>query len=302
MKKYLITGAGGFLGSLFTKKISAYGNQVTGLGKKKQVIAVDISLPFSFDKKYHFDIVIHAAGKAHVVPNSPEEEREFYQVNLEGTKNLCAAIEQLPNKPKAFIFISSVSVYGKDSGEMIQENSPLSGMSPYAKSKILAEEWLQQWAVQHDIRLSILRLPLIVGANPPGNLGAMIQGIKTGRYLSIGKAESKKSMVWAEDVADLIPHLSKTEGIFNLTDGYHPSFGELENAICTAIGKKNPFKLPIYLARILGKVGDLLGDRFPVNSQKIDKITSTLTFDDQKARKQLNWKPTPVLEKVIEIV
>jgi NAD dependent epimerase/dehydratase family enzyme len=40
-------------------------------------------------------------------------------LNSEGTKNLCAAIDQLPQKPKTFIFISKVAVYGVDSGEQI---------------------------------------------------------------------------------------------------------------------------------------------------------------------------------------
>lgn len=298
----LLTGATGFLGGILSKQLVTNGNHVTGQGRKHQEITADISSPFTFDKKHHFDIVLHAAGKAHVVPRSPEEEREFYQVNLEGTKNLCAAIDQLPTKPEAFIFISTVAIYGKDSGEMIHEDTPLNGTTPYAKSKILAEEWLKDWAAENNVTLSILRLPLVAGPHPPGNLGAMVRGIQTGRYASIGSASARKSMVWAEDIAGIVPRLAEVGGTYNLTDGYHPSFGELEQAIAAVLGKKHPLKVPMIAAKGLGLVGDILGSRFPVNSDKIQKITSTLTFDDRKAREVLGWNPSKVLDKVGEMV
>lgn len=298
----LLTGTSGFLGSILSKSLRSNGYNVTGQGRKQQEIIADIASPFAFGQDAHFDLVIHSAGKAHVVPRTPEEEREFYQVNLEGTKNLCAAIDQLPNKPEAFIFISTVAVYGRDSGEMIHEDTPLNGTTPYAKSKILAEEWLKEWAGRNKVVLSILRLPLVAGPHPPGNLGAMIKGIKTGRYLSIGTASARKSMVWAEDIADIIPRLAEVGGTYNLTDGYHPSFRQLESAIAAKLDKKAPLKVPMIVARGLGRVGDILGSRSPVNSDKIQKITSTLTFDDRRARKSLGWNPSKVLDKVGEMV
>src|SRR5690606_25553760 len=298
----LLTGAGGFLGGILSKALLAKGHQVIGQGRRQSEITADITSPFTFGQEYHFDIIIHAAGKAHVVPRTSEEEREFYQVNLEGTKNLCAAIDQLPAKPEAFIFISTVAVYGKDSGEMIHEDTPLNGTTPYAKSKILAEEWLKDWAAENDVTLSILRLPLVAGPHPPGNLGAMIKGIQTGRYASIGSASARKSMAWAEDIAGIVPRLAEVGGTLNLTNGYDPSFGELEQAIAAVLGKKQPLKVPIIAAKGLGLVGDILGSRFPVNSDKIQKITSTLTFDDRKAREVLGWNPSKVLDKVGEMV
>jgi hypothetical protein len=54
--------------------------------------------------------------------------------------------------------------------------------------------------------------------------------------------------------------------------------------------------MPSLLANVLAKLGNILGDTFPINSNKLFKITSTLTFDDSKARKAFGWKPTPVLE------
>lgn len=298
--KYLLTGASGFLGSLINDFLTRRNIEIIGLNLFGHPRTVDITQPFSLDQDLEIDVVVHAAGKAHSYPRTKAEEDIFYHVNFEGTKNLCDALDKLRVKPKAFIFISSVAVYGVYTGEMVSENHPLDGSTPYAKSKILAENWLTDWAAKNNIKLGIMRLPLIAGPNPPGNLGAMINGIRSGRYLSIGKANSRKSIVWQDDIAAVIPVLAEIGGIYNLTDGNHPSFKELEAVISKALNKPHPRRVPKYFARMLGGLGDLFGHRFPINTDKIRKITSTLTFDDSKARKILNWKPSAVLAKLSE--
>src|SRR5690606_19563932 len=132
---------------------------------------------------------------------------------------------------------------------------------PYAKSKIATENWLIEWCSKHNIRLAILRLPLIAGVNPPGNLKAMIDGIRTGRYFRIGDGSARKSVVLASDVAAIIPKAAEVGGIYNLTDGYHPSFAELELLIANQLGKPVPKTIPMFLAKVLGWTGDIVGGR-----------------------------------------
>jgi len=107
-------------------------------------------------------------------------------------------------------------------------------------------------------------------------------------------------MVLATDVGRFIALIGTTGGIYNLTDGIHPNFKELSTAISVNKNKKKPFNLPLSLAKILGYIGDLLGSRSPINSSKVNKITSTLTFDDSKATAMANWKPQSVLEYLKE--
>jgi hypothetical protein len=132
---------------------------------------------------------------------------------------------------------------------------------------------------------------LLVGKNPPGNLGAMLNAIKKGYYFNIGGGKVKKSMVLADDVARFIPIIAPVGGTYNLTDGEHPTFSSLS----MAIAKKKIPNLPLILAKIAGTIGDLLGSKAPLNSIKIKKITSDLTFDDSKARKK-GWNPHSVVE------
>lgn len=295
--RVLITGGNGFLGTHLKKFYTKENFKIFSLGRTgKSDIQCDIST--KVPKLPEVDFVIHAAGKAHTVPKTQEEENDFFSVNLQGTVNLCKGLESIHCLPKEFIFISTVAVYGLDEGVDIDENYPLLGTSPYAKSKIEAELFLIQWAEEHNITVTILRLPLIAGPNPPGNLGSMIEGIKTGRYASIGKANSRKSMIWVEDIPQFILKIKDQGGVFNLTDNYHPTFRELESSISKNLGKSKLLKVPFVLAKLIACLGDLLGNRFPINSEKLKKITCTLTFSTQKAMLSTDWKPTQVLEKL----
>jgi nucleoside-diphosphate-sugar epimerase len=135
-----------------------------------------------------------------------------------------------------------------------------------------------------------------VGSKPLGNLGSMIKGIQKGYYFNIAGGQGKKSMVLAEDVVKNILKISEIGGIYNLTDGYHPSFSELSSYIAIQLCKGKPMNIPIWLAKIIAKFGDLLGSKAPINTNKLKKITSDLTFDDTKAREAFGWNPTRVLE------
>ena len=75
----------------------------------------------------------------------------------------------------------------------------------------MAEEYLQEWCHNHNVILGILRPSLIAGPNPPGNLGAMIKGIESGKYFSIGGGKVRKSVLMVEDIARLVPLLTKKE-------------------------------------------------------------------------------------------
>ncbi|QBN19803.1 NAD-dependent epimerase/dehydratase family protein [Flavobacterium nackdongense] len=292
MDKILLTGANGFLGRTIAKTLQD-NFKIFSLSRKRgdYKISLDKEIPL-FNQK--FDLVIHSAGKAHVVPKTAHEKKQFNDVNVVGTANLLKGLEQ-SGIPKQFVFISSVSVYGKEEGTLIAENSILGATDAYGLSKIAAEKLIADWCQKKQVVCTILRLPLLVGAHPPGNLGSMIKAIGKGYYFNIGGGLAKKSMVVAEDVARFIPKVASIGGIYNLTDGQHPSFKELSYAIAIKLGKTEPKNLSLFVAKPMGYVGDLLGNKAPINSKKIKKVTADLTFDDTKARNVFGWDPQNVL-------
>lgn len=294
MEKLLFTGASGFLGyntlPLLTKQYETVHTMgLTDADDIKVNLAKEVP-PINT----HYDVVLHACGKAHVVPRTEAEKQAFFDVNYQGTVNICAALEKV-GVPKSLVFISTVAVYGCESGELITEEHPLNGEIPYAKSKIMAEEYLTQWCEKNGVVLGILRPSLLAGKNAPGNLGAMVNGIRKGFYLNIAGGKVKKSILMAEDIAHLLPLVAEKGGIYNVCDTYQPSFGQIAESVARQLGKRKPISIPYWMAWCMAKVGDLLGSKAPINSLKLKKITESLTFSNEKARKELGWEPMDVL-------
>ena len=295
MNKLLFTGASGFLGynilPILHKEYETV--HTMGLGQEDD-IKINLAKEVPPINTY-YDIVLHACGKAHVVPRTPEEEKAFYDVNLEGTRNICKALENA-GLPKSFVFISTVAVYGCESGEMITEEHPLNGDTPYARSKRLAEEFLTKWCADNNVVLTILRPSLLAGKKAPGNLGAMVNGIKKGFYLNIAGGKVCKSVLMAEDIARLLPLVAEKGGTYNVCDTRQPSFGELSISVARQLGKRKPISIPYWMAWCMAMVGNILGSKAPINSYKLEKMTQSLTFSNKKARKELGWEPLDVLE------
>lgn len=281
----LVTGSTGFFGKIIVQVID---DKLYTLNRNQGDFKCDLSV-FSIEFNVDFDLVIHNAGKAHSLPKTEEEKLSFFKVNVLGTKNLLKGLEI--RRPKYFVFISSVAVYGKESGFNITENDKLNAIDPYGISKIQAEKIVLDWCQKNNVVCTILRLPLLVGKNPPGNLRAMIKAIQKRYYFNVGGGKAKKSMVLAEDIARFITVIAPIGGIYNLTDGVHPTLKELS----TVLAKKKLLNLPLHLAKIFAKIGDLLGDVSPLNSKKLKKLTFDLTFDDSKAREN-GWNSQSVLE------
>jgi nucleoside-diphosphate-sugar epimerase len=292
MKQILVTGAKGFLGREITDFLRSEGHEVKTLGRSEcdYNFRLEKGLPL-FDQK--FDLVVHAAGKAHIVPKTKEEADDFFAVNVTGTENLLKSLESA--NVKEFVFISSVSAYGLRQGILINEDNPLLASDPYGKSKILAETIIHEWCMKRNVIYTALRLPLLVGKNPPGNLGSMIKSIKKGLFFTIGGGTASKSMVLTRDIARVIPLISNIGGVYNVTDGYNPTFRELSDAFENNYNKK-VYNLPLLPFKILASIGDKFAF-IPFNSQVLNKIILNFTFDDSKLKKAVvNWKPIPVLD------
>lgn len=293
MNKLLFTGASGFLGHNICSVLKKnYDISTIGLTDEDDIkINIAKEIP---PIKTHYDIVLHAAGKAHSVPKTEAEKQLFYDVNYQGTVNLCKALEKA-GTPKSFIFISTVAVYGCERGEGITEEHPLNGDSPYAKSKIMAENFLKNWCSANEVSLGIIRPSLLAGVEAPGNLGAMVKGIKKGSFVNISGGKVRKSVLMAEDIARLLPILADKGGIYNVCDSYNPTFGELSASIASQLGKSKPISIPYIIAWLMAKIGDLIGSKAPINSYKLEKMTQSLTFSNEKARRELGWEPLDVL-------
>ena len=293
MEHFILTGSTGFLGKTIKQILINNDVKVTTIGRGSNDIYFD--LVADIENQFYFDnsSLIHCAGLAHGNFN----DSDFYRVNVLGTMKLLNSID-INHLPKSIIFISSVAVYGCDEGVDIDEFHHPEPKDAYGSSKLKSEKVIINWAKLNRIPFLILRLPLIIGSYPKGNFNKIIIAIKRRVYLRIKKNQSRKSVVLSIDVANLILDWNLTNGIFNLTDGEGLTIEEIENAIMKRFGIKK--LLTISESRIkffTGLIDDLIR---PFSSFRIssfsNKLTQTLTFSSLKARKELNWKSSDILD------
>lgn len=298
----LLTGASGFVGGyLYNELVRCH--TVTTLGRTplgSGHIVCDLSkvVPNLTDRP--LDWVVNAAGKAHSIPHNKAEWADYEATNVQGTTHLLTALEQLAVRPAALVHISTVLVYGRSHGELLDERTSLDANDPYGLSKIRAEAAVREWGHRTGVRTTILRLALVAGNPPNGNLAKMKNAIRRGYYVRMGRGDARRSMVRADDVAAILAQAAEVGGIFNLTDGRNPTVRAVEDALARQVGRHKLPVVPLALARGMALVGDginaVAGRRFPLDSSALEKLTGSLTFSDEAARKILNWNPRPVLD------
>ena len=191
MKNILITGANSYVGTSFEKWISQWPD-------KYHVDTIDMIDGSWREKSFAgYDAVFHVAGIAHVSAD-PSKEELYYRVNRD------MAIETA-KKAKAdgvhqFILMSSMSVYGMETGVITKDTVP-NPKTHYGKSKLEAEEGINRLS-DESFHLAILRPPMIYGKGCKGNYQklAKLAGI-TPVFPDI---ENKRSMIYIDNLSEFV--------------------------------------------------------------------------------------------------
>ncbi|NOZ83781.1 MAG: NAD(P)-dependent oxidoreductase [Epsilonproteobacteria bacterium] len=210
----LLTGAGGFLGTAAAELLLKIGYNVKCLVRRKnslkkqfnceQIVADirDLSSLSGITKQV--DIVVHAAGLTKARKSS-----DFYEVNLEGTKNL---INSLDKNVRQFIYISSLSAAGPRKNP--KENS--SPISYYGKSKLMAENEVKKL----KIPATIIRPPALYG--PYDRDFFLFFKLAKSGYVIVPKSDNFLSLMHVSDAARSILFAinnKDNEAIYEIDDG-----------------------------------------------------------------------------------
>lgn len=274
----LITGAHGMLGRFLCNQFSEKYNVTTlGLNQHNDIVC-DLSSETPQLPDIDFSVVVHAAGITH--------DKNAYNINTAITKNLCQSLSNKGINPD-IVFISSAAIYGLNRGENITEEFPSKPSDSYGKSKLACEEILATWCNQHNVTLSILRPPMILGTGMKGTLRRMVNGLNDGYYFNIKGNTAQRSIVHAKDVAKAAFLISSIGGIYNITDRIDPSVVELANALAHRINGKRVYSLPKWIVKFL------------LPKHLFEKLTNTLTFNCDKLCDTIDFKPENVVRYLL---
>ncbi len=309
-QKVAIIGGSGFIGSNLASDLWKGGHYVA-------IADVQPSRPYP-DFSRHADVrelnsLIPALEGCDVIINLAAQHRDdvkpvslYYDVNVTGAENICAAAEK--TGIKKIIFTSSAAVYGHHHYEA-DEDSPHDPIGPYGETKSQAEDVFKKWQAKDPGQrtLVIVRPTVVFGVGNRGNVHVLLNQIVKGQFMMIGDGENKKSMAYVENVAAFLCHcmnFGPGVHIFNYVDKPDLSTKELVDIICTKIGKQiNSVKLPKTVGLLAGAVFDiaarLTGKNFPISRVRVEKFCATTVFSAKKLQ-ETAFVPPKTLKEGLE--
>ncbi len=318
--KILVTGAGGYIGSVaaytFLKngyEVVAFDNFTTGYKAPLELLSkqfgeaqfrfvegdLHTDLPLLFENEKDIEAVVHYAASC-LVDESVKNPAKYFENNVGGTNALLKAM--VDANVKKIVFSSTCAIYGEAQYMPIDEKHPLNPSQPYGASKKMVEELIQWFAKLKGLEYVILRYFNVCGASDDGLIGdskkpstLLMQNVVRGAlgiepfHLTCPEVETPDKTPIRDyvNVADLNEaHLAALEYLFQ----NKPS--EIIN-LGTGTGNS--------VLEIVNKVKEITGATFPLSkttpregddAKKIANIT--------KAKQLLNWEPKRSVKDSVE--
>lgn len=270
-KQVLVTGASGFVGVRFMEyNAKKYALQSVSLRKTK-VDEID------FQKT---ETIVHLAGMAHQMQKI--DDQIYFDVNFHLTTDFAKAAKAAG--VKHFIFISTVKVYGDEpKSGYLDLSSPTLPTDPYGKSKLQAEEALQQLEGE-NFTVSIIRPPLVYGPKVKGNMIRFLELAQKNLPIPFKGIENQRSMVFLDNLVELINKVmdTKTSGVFIAGDKKPISTSELLGGMYEGLDiQPKWFKMPSIGVSILNIL----------KPELVKRLFGSFVIDNTETNKILDFNP-----------
>jgi UDP-glucose 4-epimerase len=305
-ERVLLTGASGFVGGEVRLKLIEVERLVRIVSRNKLLpYSKDVFFLGAIDSKTNWElalsdisIVIHCAARVHVMNESSTDPLQaFREVNVAGALNL--AKQAAAAGVKRFIFISSIKVNGEGTAINCKFTSSdqAAQEEPYGISKHEAEQGLIKLSKETGMELVIIRPTLVYGPGVKGNFLNLLKLSKLPIPLPFGLINNKRSMVYLDNLVDLIitciDHPKAVNRIFLASDGDDLSLARLLTLIRRAMSKP-PLLLPISMGlfKLLGRLSG--------KTAVVDRLIGDLQVDSSDTKTLLGWQPPYTVEQGIK--
>lgn len=309
-RELLVTGATGFLGRHLVGEMLACGEAVRALGRNLDIgmqlakegadfRPVDLrDRPAMITACRGVQGVVHAGA----LSSAWGKYKDFYDINVEGTKNVIDAC--LANDVERLVYISSPSVMSRHEEQLnLDESHPLpeKHVSMYSETKALAEREVQK-ANQQGLKTVILRPKAIYGPGDQSTFPRIIDVLSKGRLPVFGNGETFTNITHVSDVVQsILLALESDKAVGNtylITGGESVNLWDIIGRIAREMGYPPPSKQMSEKKAMI--IGGLLEDTWrllhlngepPLNRYKVSIMTYSQTYDIAAAERDLGYTP-----------
>lgn len=304
----LVTGATGALGPTLAAYLAQQGYRVRAIARRQPAVFPFRGVEFcegnildqEFMRKATEGVrfVFHLAAKLHCTDTASPVADEFWRQNTEGTQLVAEACRD--RSVQRLVFFSSINVYGEQGVALLNEETAPIPTTAYGKSKVAAEQILQEFRNASGEPLAvILRLASVYGPRMKENYPRLVRALSRGYFVPVGDGTNRRTLIHETDVARAAliaaTHPNAAGKTYNLTDGQAHQLREIIAAICDALGRRPPgFHLP---AKLLLKAAKLL--QSPIAclrptlkfSYFVEKFAEDFAVDGSRIMNELGFRP-----------
>jgi UDP-glucose 4-epimerase len=300
----LVTGASGFVGRHVAPTLAREGWSVrravrSSDGMDDEVVIESIGPETDWTAALEgVDAVVHLAARVH--HKHEEHAVQLYRnVNIAGTLHLarCAATAGV----RQFIFVSTVLVHGRsnEGRSPFSEDDILTPRGLYGMSKAAAEAGLRTLARDSEMKISVIRPPLVYGAGAKGNFALLTRAVNLGMPLPFGAIHNHRAFLAVQNLSSFIqrrlahPDPASNFEIFLVADKEQVSTPEFIERLAKAAGKSS---------RLFGMPPDLLGTLLSLMGRQDthDSLIGSLELNLSKAI-ATGWQPQVSLDEGLRL-
>jgi nucleoside-diphosphate-sugar epimerase len=310
MKKYLVIGASGFVGSRLVQHLLAGDCQIM-IGQharqpppfpteKTRVYPLDILTPF--DIPGDVNTVYYCAGEI-------RRSELMYRTNVEGVKNVVNGVRKINAR---LVYLSSAGVVGMNGGPIITEDTPCKPQNEYEQTKLEGERIVIQ-AAKSGLRAQVLRPTMIIGAGRDPSLDSflhLLKAIGSGRYVHINKGRGLLNIVHLNEVARAM-HILDDDALLNAGVYFINmpiSFKQISDVYLGYAAKKHmvirsaPYGVALWITSLLSLFEYLSDKKMPLSFSRLSALMNEKSFSQDHLLAATSYRPLHPAEWYIQEV
>jgi len=312
---YLVTGAGGYVGSFVTKLLLDRGFKVRAMIRSAnhraelEAIGAEVVIADVKDVASLKQAVIGVNGIFHIAGlfrQAGLPESEFDAVNAVGTRNLFeVAVEAGVSR---IIHCSTVGVIEPKQDVPSNEEDPYSPADMYQRSKMDGELIALEFYNSEKVSGVVIRPAMIYGPGDDRTL-KIFRMIAKGKFFYVGKGDKLVHWIDVRDLATAfllaMEHEERNNEIYIIPGREPVSLKVMADLIADKLGKKKPWlHLPVVPMQLLGDVCEAvctpLKIKPPIFRRRVDFYTKSRNFDGSKAKEQLGFESSQNLSQELD--